>query len=86
MRVERFDKHVGDRGGPPVDSGAALLLKVEEAALRLQVGRTTMYDLIRRGEVDSVPIGRLRRIPAECLDEYVERLRARTGSSRRPTA
>ncbi len=60
-----------------IDASDRLLLKVEEAALRLQVGRTTMYDLVRRGEVESVPIGRLRRIPVECLGEYVSRLRAR---------
>lgn len=52
-----------------------LLLTVEEAARRLGVGRTTMYALIGTGEVESVPIGRLRRVPAECLIEYVENLR-----------
>jgi len=53
-----------------------LLLTVEEAAKRLGVGRTTFYSLVMSGEVESVPLGRLRRIPAECLTEYVERLRA----------
>lgn len=77
MRVERFEEQ-GSEAGSSADAGNRLLLRVEEAALRLQVGRTTMYDLVRRGEVESVPIGRLRRIPAECLDEYVARLRTRT--------
>jgi len=54
---------------------AQLLLTVEQAARRLGVGRTTMYALIGSGEVESVPIGRLRRVPAECLAEYVNRLR-----------
>lgn len=52
-----------------------LLLTVEEAARRLGVGRTTMYVLIGNGEIESVPIGRLRRVPAECLTEYVKNLR-----------
>lgn len=52
-----------------------LLLRVEEAAERLGIGRTLMYELVSRGDVESVPVGRLRRIPAECLDEYVARLR-----------
>lgn len=52
-----------------------LLLRVEEAALRLGIGRTSMYRLVMSGEVESVQIGGLRRIPAPCLEEYVERLR-----------
>jgi excisionase family DNA binding protein len=51
------------------------LLTVEEAARRLGIGRTTCYALIRSGELESVPVGRLRRIPAEAVPEYVARLR-----------
>lgn len=53
-----------------------LLLRVEEAARRLDIGRTTLYALVMSGEIESVLVGRSRRIPAECLDEYVQRLRA----------
>lgn len=52
-----------------------LLLRVEEAALRLGIGRTSMYRLVMTGEVESVQIGGLRRIPAPCLTEYIDRLR-----------
>ena len=52
-----------------------LLLTVEEAAQRLSIGRTTMYSLVSAGAVKSVTIGRLRRIPSECLEEYVSSLR-----------
>ena len=34
-----------------------------------------MYRLVYSGEVGSVTVGRLRRVPAECLTEYVSRLR-----------
>jgi len=54
----------------------ALLLTVEEAARRLGLGRTTVYGLIRDGELHSVRIGRARRIPAEALTDLVQR---RTG-------
>ena len=57
-----------------------LLLRVEEAALRLGIGRTSMYRLIGTGEVESVQIGGLRRIPAPCLREYVDRIRLRGAS------
>ncbi|MCX4725434.1 excisionase family DNA-binding protein [Streptomyces sp. NBC_01306] len=48
-----------------------IALTVEEATRRLGVGRTTMYALIASGEVGSVLIGRLRRVPVEALDTYL---------------
>ena len=52
-----------------------LMLTVEEAARRLGLGRTLVYQLISSGELESVTVGRLRRVPAECLAEYVRELR-----------
>ena len=54
---------------------ARLVLTVEEAAERLGIGRTLMYALIAAGDVESVRIGRLRRVPADALDAFVLRLR-----------
>jgi len=48
-----------------------LLLPVEEAARRLSIGRSLMYELLGAGEIRSVRIGRLRRVPVTALDEYV---------------
>lgn len=48
-----------------------LALTVEEAARRLSVGRTTMYALIRDGAVQTVPIGRLRRVPVQAINDYL---------------
>jgi excisionase family DNA binding protein len=52
-----------------------LLLTVEEAAEQLGIGRTLMYALVKDGAIESVHIGRLRRIPADALPRYLERLR-----------
>jgi excisionase family DNA binding protein len=52
-----------------------LVLTIEQAARRLGIGRTLMYSLVMDGEIESVTIGRLRRIPVECLTEYVTKLR-----------
>ena len=52
-----------------------LVLTIEQAALRLGIGRTLMYALVTSGEIESVTIGRLRRIPSDCITEYVDRLR-----------
>ena len=46
-------------------SQIALVLTVEEAADRLGVGRTVMYALVSSGAVESVRIGRPRRVPAD---------------------
>ncbi|MGW2563149.1 excisionase family DNA-binding protein [Streptomyces sp. NPDC001514] len=60
---------------PAVDS-TLVLLTVEEAARRLSIGRTTCYALIRTGQLESVPVGSLRRIPADAPAAYVVRRRA----------
>lgn len=49
------------------------LLTVEAAADRLAVSRTTMFALLKSGAIESVQLGRLRRIPATAIDEYIER-------------
>ena len=50
------------------------LLKVHEAAERLQVSRAFLYELMASGEVDSVSIGAARRVPESSLDTYIQRL------------
>lgn len=75
----------GRRDDPPTPQvidltlrdGARHLLTVDEAAEQLGVGRTLLYELVTSGELESVRIGRLRRIPAAAIGEYVDRLRAR---------
>lgn len=63
------------RDAVPVEE-PRILLRVEEAAHRLGIERTLMYALIQSGDVESVRLGRLRRIPVDCLDEFVANLRA----------
>ena len=58
-----------------------LLVSVEQAAGLLGIGRTTLYELIRRGEVRPIRIGRSVRIPRRELEAFVERLIADTDAS-----
>lgn len=51
-----------------------VLLTVEAAAERLSISRTRMYALIKSGEVTSVRVGRLRRIPVSALEAFTARL------------
>ena len=53
-----------------------LLLKPEEAAELLSIGRSKVYELIGTGELASVRIGTSRRIPADALADFVRELRS----------
>jgi excisionase family DNA binding protein len=55
-----------------------LLLRPEEAAEVLSIGRSRLYELLGSGELVSVRIGTSRRVPAQELVRYVERLREET--------
>ena len=50
------------------------LLTVEEAADVLHIGRSKVFDLIRCGDLCSIKIGRLRRVPVDAIDAFTERL------------
>ena len=52
-----------------------VMLTVAEAARRLSIGRSTIYELLASGALESVHIGRLRRIPVDCLAEFVDACR-----------
>ena len=49
-------------------------LGVEEAARLLNVGRSTVYDLIRSGRLRSIKIGRRRLVPRAALDALLAEL------------
>ena len=65
-------------GGPPplrdVMAAERLLLTPEEAAKVLRIGRTTVYALMKSGELRPVHIGRSCRISQAEVERYVRRL------------
>jgi excisionase family DNA binding protein len=50
------------------------LVSIDETAAALAVGRTTVYGLVDKGELQLVHIGRRGLVTADSLDAYVERL------------
>jgi excisionase family DNA binding protein len=77
-REQTFDEHADLRGSARI-ANQALLVTVEEAARLLGVGRTTMFELIGRGDVASVRLGRRRLIARKTLETFVEELSISSG-------
>ncbi|WP_439943442.1 helix-turn-helix domain-containing protein [Streptomyces sp. BBFR115] len=57
----------------PTGDTSLVALTVEEAARRLGIGRTKLYEYVSTGEIASVKIGSLRRIPAEAVNDFLTR-------------
>jgi excisionase family DNA binding protein len=50
-----------------------LLLSPEQTCETIGVKRATLFKLLAAGEIPSIKIGRLRRIPVDGLKRYIER-------------
>jgi len=57
-------------------TGEQLLFRPTEAARRLGIGRTKVFELMAAGELRSVKIGSSRRVSATALADFVSRLDA----------
>jgi len=44
-----------------------------QAAAAMSLGRSFLYELVMRGEIASIKVGRKRRLPTTALHEYVAR-------------
>jgi excisionase family DNA binding protein len=53
-----------------------LLYRPEEVAKVLRIGRTTVYELMRTGQLRSVKIGNARRVSTTALAEFLAGLEA----------
>ncbi len=54
-------------------SADKLLVSVEEAAQLLSINRCTVYDMLGRGDLPSVKIGRRRLISRQSLVDFISR-------------
>ncbi len=71
-RGRRPESHTSRSGAEP---DQRLLLTVSEAAHRLGIGRSLLYELLTDGQIESIHVGRLRRIPSEALAAYIDEQR-----------
>ena len=49
-----------------------MTLSIEEAAVRLGISRALAYELVRRGELPRLRLGRRIVIPLKALEEFVD--------------
>ena len=58
-------------------TNGSILLSAEEAAEVLGIGRTFVFELIAKGRLESIKIGRRRLIPRDALERLVAEERER---------
>lgn len=61
-----------ERGSEVMQVGDGKVLRVEDVMSVLGVSRWMVYEMIRRGELPVLRVGRLVRIPREALDAWIE--------------
>ena len=82
------------RSEPPVEidvpaserAGDKLLLRVQDVSTLLDVGRSTVYELIARGELPVIRIGRLVRVPRPALEDWIVKNTAGANAGHREAA
>lgn len=47
------------------------LLTVDQAAKQLTISRATAYKMVDTGEILTIKIGRLRRVPQSSIDQFI---------------
>ena len=64
-----------------LDGTERLLLKADEVARRLSLGRATVYLMMASGELPTFRKGRAVRVPARALEQWLERQTRPGGAS-----
>jgi excisionase family DNA binding protein len=50
------------------------ILSVQEVRKILGIGSNKVYELLKRGDIKNFKIGRERKIPKHCLEEYIKNM------------
>ena len=61
-----------------------LLLDIRTVSRLLSISRTSVYDLLAKGELESIKIGRSRRILFEDLERFIQSLKSVQADSLQP--
>jgi len=58
--------------GVSLDPAVPRLLRATEVAALLGLGRSKVYDMMKRGQLPVVRIGKAVRVPAHALEEWIK--------------
>lgn len=78
MNVHAIPPTISAADAPPQ---AVVLLSVRDVCVALQCGRTFVYELLRKGELRAIKLGRLTRISRAVFEEFIARSESRTPDS-----
>ena len=65
-----------DTGADMAGESDSFTYTVEEAGRKLRIGRNAAYEAARRGDIPTIKIGRLIRVPKAAFDRLLEHGRA----------
>jgi len=74
MNIHAMPPTVSAADAPPQ---AVVLLSVRDVCVALQCGRTFVYELLQKGELRAIKLGRLTRISRAVLEEFIARSESR---------
>lgn len=57
----------------PINPGVNVILTPEDVMERLDIGKNTMYSLLKSGEIKAFKIGRKWKIPSKELNAYIDK-------------
>ena len=55
---------------------SVITVRIREACRITGIGRSKLYELIGRGEIETIKIGAMTLIPVESLREFIQRCRS----------
>lgn len=58
------------------DDVPVINLTIDQTVRASKIGRTTVFALIKSGELESIKVGRRRYVPLAALNDYLNRLRS----------
>lgn len=56
-----------------IDTNEKSIISLEEACEQLQIGKSSLYQLLRSGELKAFRIGRNWKIPSPSIAEYINK-------------
>jgi DNA binding domain, excisionase family len=64
-------------GSTTMEPSVPLAVRIPQAARLIGIGRSTIYQFINAGEIETIKVGRSTLIPTDSLRDFIQRRRGR---------